>query len=211
MSEITSETHKTKNGRYFQLAFVFFATIGLPLISWYYLRLGIDYRKVKLAEMKAIGALPALHITDLAGDTAISKRIHKKIIILADLKKMQGEPLKNVLNTIGRIHKQFDDRKDMLFVLSLPADILPDALIAYKLKDEQQVFLVKDADITTILAPFNVQKFDNAIYLVDAFQQVRRAYNATYEADLKNLVEHAAMLIPMIKEDDPTLIRTKEK
>jgi hypothetical protein len=147
----------------------------------------------------------------LAGDTAISKRIHKKIIILADLKKMEGEPLKNVLNTIGRIHKQFDDRKDMLFVLSLPADILPDALIAYKLKDEQQVFLVKDADITTILAPFNVQKFDNAIYLVDAFQQVRRAYNATYEADLKNLVEHAAMLIPMIKEDDPTLIRTKEK
>jgi hypothetical protein len=198
-------------GRNLQLLFVFFATIGLPFISWYYLRMGIDYRKVKLAEMKAIGVSPALTLTNLTGDTAIWKQLHRKIHIVADLKKMQGEPLKKTLATVGRIHKQFDDRKDILFILNLPPQMALQELNSYKLKDEEQVFLWKTSDTEMPLAEFNLQKFDNAFYLVDAFRQVRRAYNADFELDLKNLVEHCAMLIPMIKEDDPTLIRAKEK
>jgi hypothetical protein len=198
-------------GRNFQLLFVFIAVIGLPFVSWYYLRMGIDYRKKKLSEMKAIGALPALNLTTLTGDTAVFKTLYRKIFIIADLKNMQGEPLKKTLTTVGRIHKQFDDRKDILFIVNLPAQMPVNELNAYKLNDEQQVFLWKTNDGEVPLADFNIQKFDNAFYLVDAFRQVRRAYNAEFELDLKNLVEHCAMLIPMVKEEDPTLIRTKEK
>jgi hypothetical protein len=198
-------------GRNFQLLFVFVAVIGLPLVSWYYLRMGIDYRKTKLAEMKAIGTLPALNLTTLTGDTAVFKPLHRKILIIADLKNMQDEPLKKTLATVGRIHKQFDDRKDILFLLNLPAQLPLAELASYKLNDEQQVFLWKTNDGELPMTAFNLQKFDHAFYLVDAFRQVRRAYNADFDLDLKNLVEHCAMLIPMVKEEDPTLIRVKEK
>jgi hypothetical protein len=197
--------------------------IVFPGLSWYYLRKGADYRIAALKELKQdLGK-----IGSFSGQPANWKMITpdslKGRITIVNIIKKDGQLAEKQTLTAKKLHEQFGERRDIIFLSLLEG---ADSLTAYnyyraqKIKRFNTTYFVFAGDQqvkNNWLQTFSFgQKGDftnteNPYYVyIDIDGTVRNFYDVNEEAQVKKLVEHTAMKV-FDKKENPRLSRELEK
>lgn len=200
-----------------QFVALFLMLIVLPAGSWYYLSKGMDYRLEAKSELGDFGKRPPLPYTTLEGSLVSQTDLSDGVFIVAELDQPGQKNTLQVAQELGKIHTQFDARKDIFFlILAHPADsaALQKLLKKHKLIDPGQVFTIqKDA----LDKPgFNFAQVDSEksgayIAITDTAGQIRQYYDFRDGSRVKRLVEHITILMPVIEREQAILKREKEK
>ncbi len=195
----------------FQVIFLFLLLVVAPLGSWLYLRSGLAYRKDHLKALTDGSAIPAAIWKTNDGVTISTSNWTEQVslILFAD----DSLELKAQIDQLALVLSQFDDREDVLF---------------YQITDQQpvnQAYYPADTAQWKILTTMSVKAdpfwsycqasfpsdSKDKIYLIDRRANLRQAFPIATKADLTQLVEVVAILLPPRKLNHPELNRTKER
>lgn len=221
ISKMASQTgNKTLRIVLQTLALLLFLVV-LPFGSWYYLKNGMDYRVATMGELKKYGKTPSLSYITYAGQRLDDSVFVNKILIASILDFSNSSMLENFGKTLEKLHQQFDERKDVLFLLHVADTSTTQPIVDafaenYKLKDMEQCFFMKmPANITTTTIEQHFYlPHDNAFpyfALTDTKGEVRHYYDVRKIEEVRKLVEHTALLLPLEKTREITLKREQEK
>lgn len=200
--------------------------VAFPAISWYYLQIGLDYRLDTMDKLGDYGKIPAFELITYKLDT-LDREDTESNMIVASFFDLDNESLRRSFGeNLGKLHDQFDDRNDLLFLQHLLSDV-PSAEeistfeIKYELSDEEQCyFFVGGQPPLEQLAregyrlPLeqDPELAENPyLVLVDTTGTIRRYYDVRKSEEVKLLVEHIALLLPRQKERDLVFKREQEK
>ena len=64
-----------------QLGGVFLLLVIFPLVSWYYLRTGLDYRLQAIQELKDFGKIPAFTLANYNDSLITSERFAEGLVV----------------------------------------------------------------------------------------------------------------------------------
>ena len=200
-------------------AILFFLLIGFPIISWYYLRSGFEYRKGVMADLHDYGQLPNFSLITYNGQTLQTSDFANKIQVVAFVNLSKQENAGHVGSWLNQLHAQFDERKDVLFLIHiLNSEATAQEVSAfakqYQLEDTAQCYFLKDtAGSFERMAAQTYKIPANAIIdyfaLTDLTGKIRRQYDARKPDDIKRLIEHIALLMP--KENKRTAARRERE
>lgn len=210
----------------------------LPAGSWYYLRSGFSYQKQAWSELKDYGQIPSFNLTTQEGVPFKQSDLKGKIVV-SNFLSIDQEDSAAKMDLVKKMHVQFDDRKDMVFVfygMNSAEDTAAD-LKAFAEKngvtDHQQCIFLNgdDSEIRQILqSGFKVPQLDQPkdkdnkyelsstavndypyFILSDTSSMIRNYYDYREEAAITRMIEHIAMILPRAPEKDIELRRDKEK
>ncbi len=196
-----------------QLLALFLLLVALPAGSWYYLSRGMDYRRTAIRELENLRAMSPLTVYTLKGDTIGEQIFGRAATVVGEL-DLQKKDSERAVAELGKIHAQFDARKDVLFLLlAAPADSasLAELLKVHKLDDPEQVFLTP-RDLAPDFGFKEVDKSGSSAFVavLDTAGQVRQYYDFRDGSRVKRLVEHLTILKPIIDREQAVLKREKE-
>lgn len=204
---------------------IFLILVVLPAGSWFYLRSGLDYRIKAMESLKDYGKIPSFEWHTLSGEPLGHQDLHGKLV-LAQFVSLGNEELKTAFGRqLGKLHEQFDERPDLLFLTFLTDADTSAAwqsfASAHELNDPSQVyFLATDPAVLDLVAregfrlPLTPeQSLAESPYFVfaDTSLTMRHYYDVHNDADIRQLVAHIAMLLPQIKERELIFKRETEK
>lgn len=212
---------KTSN-KTFQLIIItlvlLFILVILPLGSWYYLQNGLNYRITTMSELKNYGTLPAMSYATFSGTQVADADLKGKVVVANVLNMQDDQSLTVWGKVMEKLHDQFDERKDVRFlihVLDTTQANITSFSKKYKLDDyEQCYFIPTEATALTALAANYHVGADSLLthfILVDTKNVVRKHYNVQDEAQVKRLVEHLALLLPLQKKEEISIQMEREK
>ncbi len=195
-----------------QLAILAVLLVGLPLGSWYYLSSGLDYRLKTMAALQQLGELPDFGFATFS-DQVISKNDVKGKIVVSNFIHLQDTVLSSSFGmNLLKLHKQFDEREDVIFlvhVMDTTSGKINRVVNAfaekYQLKDSLQCYFVfSDLPSLRYLA-FEGYKMPSDttmpyFAITDPNLMVRKHYDTKNPNEIKQLVEHIALLLPRKKE-----------
>lgn len=219
---------KKKSGlrRLGQLAALFLFLVGLPAVSWYYLSTGLQYRKQALQELGDHGRIPDFSLTNYLGDTLHLEDVKGKLVVASFL-SLDSPALSDAFGeTLRKLHEQFDHREDVVFIQHLIADsVAVDRITAfadqYGLADAGQCFfltggrppfeqLARDGYHLPLDANTPLQEA-SFFALADTNAVIRQYYDVRHIGEVKRLVAHIAIILPMEKTENPVVRREPEK
>ncbi|PHN05011.1 hypothetical protein CRP01_18460 [Flavilitoribacter nigricans DSM 23189 = NBRC 102662] len=203
--------------------------IVFPAASWYYLNSGLQYRRSTMAELKEYGTFPSEN-WPLADGSQLSEEFLKKKMLLAHQMPDAGHPelVKRYGETLRRLHDQFEERDELIFLTLLHGDsarvgqqLMPFAE-TYELEDQPHQFFIRldDNEFASlgkeVLQPKSEAASDleepSAFFLLtDTTATIRRYYDIREESDIRRLVEHIALLLPFKKDRELIFKREVEK
>jgi hypothetical protein len=164
--------------KYIKSFALFSLLVFFPLLSWYYLDLGLDFRKELENEIQVDGTT----FKDLNPSDSLSELLTKKTTIyLTDHDQLDSEE-------VIKLFEQFE--KTYTFQLVTEKD-------AYS-EHYSDKFILSPDTVTPI-------KEDTYAYLIDTSGNVRYQYQS--KDDIKKLVEHTAITIPKQPSRDIVLKR----
>ena len=197
--------------------------VGLPIGSWYYLSLGLDYRLDTKAEIQDYGQIPPFALTNFNDSLIAQDRFEKGLMVgyfFADQHAaLYGEKL-------AQLFDQYDERDDVSFVaFQGDTSALARAQALEFLQEHQafapeQVFFVSGtaAEISTLAQACNMPFADKGMTLEDNALlffadglNLRGFYDMRQEEDIKRLVRHVNLSLPLKKEKELIFKREKEK
>ncbi len=185
--------------------------VVFPAVSWYWLSRGLDYRKTAKAELKDLGPLPDVTWHNYTGKTLSKADLKGSFVIAGVYDLTQPELSGQFGREFARLHDQFDDRKDVLFLSVVGSDstLLSSFVKEYGLADTTQCFFFPTAaDAMKNLAQtgFRMPELDGAtssyIAFADTSSVIRNYYDVRDNAQLKRMVQHISLLLPMAKSRD---------
>jgi len=192
----------------FQFAALFLLLIGLPAGSWYYLQLGLDYRKEALGQLGDHGAFTL--------KTNHSPEAAEGSVRVINFLSPTNADAKGAL--LSKLHEQFDKREDFELVTFVDTTAFPDIATfrtTYQLEEEPQCSFppLKAAEWQTFVSTYETDVKAEVPYLalVDVKGNIRNFYEEEDEEAVKQLVEHIAFLLPIEKRDKAELRRETEK
>lgn len=196
----------------FQLVALVLMLVALPAVSWIYLSNGYNYQKKVMAELKNLGKMGDLPSLTLSGDTLARASWKGKIVVAGPLDLLAAPAKSPLLSHLQELHQQFDDRKDVLFVL-YPTTQDTAAVWAYARTNglwekNQTIFL---GDVAAGKSRHHWSGDSAEFTLTDSKGQVRKAYDLRQGAQYARLVEHIALLLPIERKERPVLQREAEK
>ncbi|MCB0634458.1 MAG: hypothetical protein R2824_32750 [Saprospiraceae bacterium] len=207
----------------FQFGALVMLLIVFPAVSWYYLNSGLQYRKAAMEELDDYGTFPNAPWT-FADGSVISPSFLQGKMILAHVLPAAGQELDEQFgHTLQKLHHQFDERNELVFLSLVPGDSAQVAQRAeqfkttYSLNDGAQIFFLqvgkdKLEDIRSrILQPREDIDQDVLFLLTDTSATIRRYYDVREESEIKRLVEHIALLLPLKKDRELIFKREAEK
>jgi len=185
--------------------------VVFPGVSWYWLSRGLDYRKTAKAELKELGPFPEFSWRNYTGRT-LSKDDLKGSFVIAAVYDLEQPQLSDYFGReLSRLHDQFDDRKDVLFLSVIGRDttLLPAFMKQYGLSDTTQCFFfATETSVMNYLVAdgFTMPELDGAtspnIVLADTSSVIRSYYDVRDNEQLKRMVQHLSLLLPMSKSRD---------
>ncbi|MFM9949794.1 MAG: hypothetical protein ACKV1O_17795 [Saprospiraceae bacterium] len=185
--------------------------IVFPAVSWYWLSMGLDYRKTAKAELKDLGPLPEETWRNYTGKMLSKADLEGSFVIAGVYDLAQPALSGHFGREFSRLHDQFDDRKDVLFlsVVGQDSTLIPAFVKEYGLTDTTQCFFfATTADAMKNLAQtgFRMLGLDGAtspyIAFADTSSVIRNYYDVRENAQLKRMVQHISLLLPMSKSRD---------
>lgn len=214
----------------FQLGALVMLLIVFPAASWYYLNSGLQYRRSTMAELKEYGTFPSQDWTQVDGNRLSASFLKKKMLLAHQMPDASHPDLiTDYGETLQRLHDQFDERDELVFLSLLPGDSLQALNQArsfaekYELDDQKQLFFVhlNKQDFSNLsegaLRPSSEFESESDIepsaffLLTDTTATIRRYYDIRKEEDIKRLVEHIALLLPFKKDRELIFKREAEK
>lgn len=196
--------------------FIFLLAIfgGVPVISWYYLQTGLDYRLKALAELGNLG--PMEKETRVTFDkltcspTKLKGKVHLGIWFPDGFQNI-GTSIKY----IEELHEQFKSRADISFYIysnSTNTDSLLNFAKRNKLYPSPIISFFNDLGVQRIYYFMKPGKGEIPVALVDTSGDVRKHYDLSSGKQLTRLTEHLAMLLPIESTRDELIFkREKEK
>ncbi len=185
--------------------------VVFPAVSWYWLSRGLDYRKTAKAELKDLGPLPDMTWRNYTGKTLSKADLEGSFVIAGVYDLAQPELSGHFGREFSRLHDQFDDRKDVLFlsVVGQDSTLIPAFLKQYELSDTTQCYFfptMEDAMKSLAETGFRMPQSDGAtspyIAFADTSSVIRNYYDVRDNAQLKRMVQHISLLLPMSKSRD---------
>jgi hypothetical protein len=195
-----------------QTAALFLMLLGLPALSWYYLKKGETYQVAMRAELKDYGKLPKFTLPQLLlPDTLHSDQLQNQVIVAKAISAAELAEPKALLFALGSLHTQFNERSDVSFLLhssSQDSATLSQFLRQNKLLDPEQILITSSPKEL-------IQAYDfpeaGMMAIIDTSGSIRRYYQYQEGAEVRRLTEHIAVLMHRDKKNRPYLKREKEK
>ncbi len=197
-----------------------------PLISWMYLRFGMDYRIEALEKLEDHGRVGDYYLPAETGDSLRFSEIKGKVVV-ASFFGFRSDSLVAVYgDRLQRLHGQFGGRPEVLFL----QHVLESGDAMQKAHDFRTTYNLADTSKVKFVFPgpekaeelmdgqYHLPGYDRQdpagnpfIALLDTAHVIRRYYDVREEASMRELVEHLAIVIPPVKDRDLVFKREKEK
>ncbi len=202
--------------------------VVFPLISWIYLKQGFNYRKEALDKLQNHGTITPYQLVEAGGDTFNLQDYRGKVVLASFFRLEQGETAPLYGDRLRRLHAQFGERQEVLFLQHIlqaedAATRISTFRDRYALNDDsgsEVVFALPDASRAHSLMqdiyrmPDSDAMVGQSSYyfaLADTAHTIRRYYDVRQDSAMQELVEHLAIVIPPVKERDLVFKREKEK
>ncbi len=181
--------------------------VGLPAVSWLYLRDGLNWRKTAVDELSTYGQIPAAYIH--WPDGVKEDRLKGKVVVvhLFGEKSDLTQENKKIIDTGQQLFDQFG--KNLSFRMAMIAEAPTTEFRSYiqKLPSydyENWVWITGQGSWTTILSnSFELYYVKNKIRsypyyyaLADTSGVIRRFYNAMDDKEVGRMVEQISILLP---------------
>ncbi|MBX2872828.1 MAG: hypothetical protein KTR30_12030 [Saprospiraceae bacterium] len=194
-----------------QFAALFLLLIGLPAGSWYYLQKGLDYRLETMGQLTDHGDFKLLTSNTPDQETKASVRVINFLAADPAERAQQG-------SLLSKLYAQFDKREDFQLVTFVDSTLMSE-LDGFRTKyglDEEPQCMFRALDGSTWRKFVQTYKEESSspdqyIALVDLEGNIRNFYVQQEQEEVKDLVEHIALLLPMKKQNKPELRREIEK
>lgn len=164
--------------------------VGFPMIAMYYMNKGVNYRKDLFDKFEDYGQIEKVSNN--------GKSLDDKVILIFLLDESSATK-----NALTQMHSQFDNRKDVIFVVDGDHDI----------QDTVQVWELmptgKDAFAKLMKVPENELKGSGL--LMDRKGHLRKRYDLGNQEDIELFVRQVALLLPPKKTPKAELKREIEK
>lgn len=180
----------------------------VPLGSWYYLRMGYDYRKEALDQMRDLGPFPVLNANTVDGKLNVVDSLEGKMVIAHVLSTANEDLTSKYGKAVKELHEQFKFT-NRLAIVTLGADPTVDTperlskfAQQYELEKQPHYYLIApDSNgVESIAKQLYFPELDlkNSIYfaLADTSKTVKNHYVITDEESVRELVVHTAMFMP---------------
>jgi len=192
---------------------------GLPLLSWYYLKQGFEYRKEVLDDLGEYTRLTAVNLPAAAVDTLLNASSLRSHIVVWALVPEEDSTRERMFYYLGEFHDQFQERPEVQYLLLPTAQ--DSAGFLKQLEDlplRQAAFLTAPGAKARQLAgreglqlPLeNMDLEENPYLALTDSLVVKRYYDVRNKEDMKRLVEHIAVLLP-VEASETELKREPEK
>jgi len=199
------------------LQFIFLLAIfgGVPVVSWYYLQTGLDYRLKALAELSNLGKVQmdsrVSFDNKILSASDIKSNVHVGIWFPEGIEKAEA----NSLIHLYELHEQFKSRSDISFFIYTKAEST-DSLMSFVKKNKFSpspiFYFFPDTGVQRIYYFMKPELSSVAVALVDTSGSVRKHYNLVSGKELTRLTEHMAMILPIESTRDELIFkRDKEK
>lgn len=205
--ENTSSTSGWKVG-----VILFLMLVVLPGVSWYYLQSGANYRKELIGKLGNYGQMPVIQATNYDGKVINTQKQHKGIFVVNFSDFEPGESTEDKILFLQKLHKQFDNRKDVFF-LNYVADtsffapsVLEGFLTQNNFLDPAQLLFLPKGDVSAERDyHFSFDSNENVdnnrlVALIDMDSEIRGYCDVSDKASRELLVKHIAILLPVVKK-----------
>lgn len=193
---------------------LFFLLVVLPAMSWVYLSKGLSYQKAKRAELREYGKMPPFPYILLNGDSIGALELKGRLLMVFDAVDGVDASTEVVFQELEKIHRQFDERKDVIFLLQAAQKdsmLLEQLLKRYKLADPGQVYTVAGRPGAGFVKGTKDGRNAGLVAIADSSGVIRQYYDFLDGNRVRRSVEHIAMLMPFRDREEAVLKREKEK
>jgi len=198
-----------KKRNWTQIGLLLLFLVVFPIISYFYLKSGYDYRVDAMEELQEYGALPVPDGPTLFGDSLSDKALQKKVVLLHFIDLANPDQRDLMGKYMGEVHEQFDGVENVVFLAGFQSND-PDAVQAFlgkhKLEDPEQYFVFPQEELTgpyTFLEGGVTAK--PYVMLSDTSGTIRNFYNLERGKELVRMVEHVTYLMPQEKRKAATI------
>lgn len=173
----------------------------LPLVSWYYLRSGLAWRKEAQSVMSGTALFPQTAFPDDAGKVISGEMLQDHVTLVAFVPCEADEDWDQL---VGLLRDQFKDtgKANILLLDSCQAEPLPEALAGGMI---HRIPCASSSGLCETLA--RDWPGDRSFALVDRKRVIRSYYAANTKEDKRILLEHMALLLPRERTDKVELKR----
>lgn len=172
----------------FQLFVLLFMLVIFPALSWYYLKLGFDFRKNAHDEMGNYGKVNRSLISP--SDTI---DLYRKILVVGN-KFEEGSQLDSFF---AKAYQQFDDREDVYF-LFLSKD--SSNINTVQKKHWSYKILNDSIDINHFISEKKMNLLANEVFITDTTGIILNKYNLLVETDVQKMIRHIAVVLPAVEK-----------
>lgn len=220
-----ANTNKARN--LFQIILLGIMLIGLPAGSWYYLNSGLKYRQQAMSELGDYGKLPQMAFSTYNDEQLDFEDLQGKFIIANTLPEGAPELRNRIGKSLAKLHEQFDQRNDLLFLTfnlakgeaSKEIERVGAFVEEHELRDEEQNFFLIQDSVQNLLTnlqeiPFpegTDYKHNPYFMLADSNQTILQFYDVTDDNAMGRMVEHIALILPRTPDKDIIFKRETEK
>jgi len=201
---------------------VLFLLIGLPVISYYYLSQGYQYRKDAIMTQGDFGKMP-----DLSGLPAVRGEQPEKyrgaMTVVGWLDPTKPVATKQYGQMLDSLYQQFANSPNLYFMTITRADDaaataaqfatayhLPDTTMINFVRADDASFAKTARDFQLPLEGYGTPGEAPIVALVDSSLTVVKHYNLAQRNETIGLVELISVIIPLPERKDIILKRTKE-
>lgn len=193
-----------------QIAALFLLLVGLPAGSWYYLQKGLDYRLETMGQLKDHGDFKLFTTESSEEETKAVRLIN---FLSAEEAKREEQGI-----LLSKLYEQFDKREDFQLITfwdSSSFNGLDVFKATFGLEEEPQCTFepLGQADWARFVQTYEKEAATPGQHmaLVDLEGNIRSFYAQSEQKEVRSLVEHIALLLPMKKQNKPELRREIEK
>jgi protein SCO1 len=240
MSIPTDNSAKNKQKRILQLAALFFILIVLPIGTALFTRGGGEYFKEMISELHDYQELPDFQFQAHNGQVITKDKLKGKLAVIAFF-SLDDPKANLIAGQMQKLHQSFDNDNDVLFLLHTlnPEEDSMEELKAFAesngLLDEEQCYVLSGSQqavynylaegfkwptnystraLTTALEleaiPADLKSYPYFV-ITDTASKIKNYYNYEDNKLMGRLIEHLALMLPSRTDDDPELVREKEK
>jgi hypothetical protein len=178
--------------------------VVFPLLSWLYLKGGINFRKEALAELVVKGSMSGYELKNTFGESVFTDDAIKVFSILRFTSYDS-----NALDNYQAYYDQFISTGNISFIIVTDSETVIDHPISSKViqcidsEPENKTFLNQVSELISISS-------SNYIVVLDREKQIRNVYDPADKESMSALVTHSAVMIPPKSDRELEFKRKRE-
>lgn len=198
-----------KKRNWTQIGLLLLFLVVFPIISYFYLKSGYDYRVEAMQELGEYGPLPVPEGPTLLGDSLQETALAGKVVLLHFVDLANPDQSSLMGKYMGEVHEQFDGLESVVFLAGFTRGN-PEAVRAflqeYQLRDPQQYLVFAQEQLTGEYAFLEGGVTARPyVMLSDTSGAIRNFYNLERGKELVRMVEHVTYLMPQEKREEATI------